>query len=231
MRAMLDAGRAPTAAETAAALGLATAEAEQAYRDLAASHAFELHPGTLDVWMVHPLSAVPTPYVATVNGRDHYANCIWDGLGAVALCRHRDFPSVAAGEALDREQLAARNAQGRRRVSLGELERNDPHHEQVRAVNPLVVGYELQAEELLLVGVPVGADPLEDGRPVVEAVRHDVDVRLAQRDELTPEERPQLGGRLHRRCLRSTLLLQHVGLLSDRHGTRGAGRSIRLRPP
>lgn len=85
MQALLDTGRAPSAAETASALRVTVGEAEQAYRDLAASHAFELRPGTLDVWMVHPLSAVPTPYVATVAGRDHFANCIWDGLGAVAM--------------------------------------------------------------------------------------------------------------------------------------------------
>jgi alkylmercury lyase-like protein len=85
MQELLDTGRAPSAAETAAALGLPEADAERAYRDLGAAHAFELHPGTLDVWMAHPLSAVPTPYVATVNGRDHFASCIWDGLGVVAM--------------------------------------------------------------------------------------------------------------------------------------------------
>jgi hypothetical protein len=85
MEVLLDTGRAPSAAETAAALSIPEADAEKAYRDLAASHAFELHPGTLDVWMVHPLSAIPTPYVATVNLRDHFTNCIWDGLGAVAM--------------------------------------------------------------------------------------------------------------------------------------------------
>jgi hypothetical protein len=85
MQALLDTGRAPSAAETADALGLGIEEAEQAYRDLAASHALELHPGTLDVWMAHPLSAIPTAYVATVNGRDHFTNCIWDGLGTVAM--------------------------------------------------------------------------------------------------------------------------------------------------
>ena len=85
MEVLLDTGRAPSAAETAEALGMPVAEAEQAYRDLAASHTFALHPGTLDVWMVHPLSAVPTAYVATVAGRDHFANCIWDGLGTVAM--------------------------------------------------------------------------------------------------------------------------------------------------
>ena len=85
MRTLLDEGRAPTIDETAGALGIAHDDAVDAYRDLAGSHAIELHPGTLDVWMAHPLSAVPTAYVATVNGHDHFANCIWDGLGVVSM--------------------------------------------------------------------------------------------------------------------------------------------------
>ena len=98
MEVLLDTGRAPSAAETAQALGISEADAEGAYRDLAASHAFELHPGTLDVWMVHPLSAVPTPYVATVAGRDHFANCIWDGLGTVAMLGGTGFVRTACAD-------------------------------------------------------------------------------------------------------------------------------------
>jgi hypothetical protein len=85
MRTLLDDGRAPSVAETAAALGRSEAETTEGYHELAASHAIELRPGTLEVWMAHPLSAVPTAYVATVDGRDHFANCIWDGLGTVAM--------------------------------------------------------------------------------------------------------------------------------------------------
>jgi hypothetical protein len=85
MRTLLDEGRGPSVAETAAGLGLGESEVADAYRDLAGSHAIELHPGTLDLWMAHPLSAVPTAYVASVDGRDHFTNCIWDGLGAVAM--------------------------------------------------------------------------------------------------------------------------------------------------
>ena len=98
---------------------------------------------------------------------------------------------------------------------LGELlgRLADLHHQEARRrADPLVMRQELEAEELLLVGVPVGADALEDGGAVIEAVGHDVDVRVAQRHELAAEERPQLGGRLHRRGRASPLLLQHSGL-------------------
>jgi Alkylmercury lyase len=85
MRTLLDTGRAPTVEETAGALDLARDEVAERYRELAASHAIELRDGSLEILMAHPLSAVPTPFVATVDGRDHFAHCIWDGLGTVAM--------------------------------------------------------------------------------------------------------------------------------------------------
>lgn len=85
MRTLLDTAHAPTFEETAKELELDPAAVADAYRELAASHAIELHPGTTRIWMAHPLSAVPTAFVATVEGRDHSANCIWDGLGVVAM--------------------------------------------------------------------------------------------------------------------------------------------------
>ncbi len=51
---------------------------------------------------------------------------------------------------------------------------------------------DLEEVQLLLVGVPVAAYALEDRGPVVEGVRHDVDVRLRQRDELALEERSRV---------------------------------------
>ena len=85
MRTVLDTGRAPTVHETAEGLLLDADGVRDRYRELAESHAVELRPGTLEIWMAHPLSAEPTPFVATVDGRDHFANCIWDGLGTVAM--------------------------------------------------------------------------------------------------------------------------------------------------
>ena len=62
--------------------------------------------------------------------------------------------------------------------------------------------------------------PFEHGGPVVEAVRHHVDVRVAERHEVATEERPQLGGGLHRRGLGSILLLQQGCLLRSGAPTR-----------
>ena len=83
-------GRAPTTAETARALRVAEDDAADAYRRLAKAHALVLAPETLNVWMANPLSAVPTGFPVTVAGRRHFANCIWDALGIVAMLAGAD---------------------------------------------------------------------------------------------------------------------------------------------
>jgi hypothetical protein len=79
-------GRPPTAAETAEALGLSTEEAEAVYQRLEQGHVIVLAPASTDVWMANPLSAVPTPFrVITDDGRSWWGNCVWDGLGVLAM--------------------------------------------------------------------------------------------------------------------------------------------------
>jgi hypothetical protein len=79
-------GRPPTAAETAAALGLPTEEAEAAYERLEQARVIVLAPGTKHIWMANPLSAVPTPFrVIAVDGRSWWGNCVWDAFGVLAM--------------------------------------------------------------------------------------------------------------------------------------------------
>jgi DNA-binding transcriptional MocR family regulator len=81
----VEAGAPPAAAQVAASLKVAASEVEAAYRRLEAAHVIVLAPGTLSVWMAAPLSAVPTDFrVRTARG-DFWGNCIWDGLGVVAM--------------------------------------------------------------------------------------------------------------------------------------------------
>jgi hypothetical protein len=82
-------GRAQTPAETAAALGLDLDEAEAAYRRLHDAHALVLHPGTTEIRMLHPFSAVETPYRVQAGGRSWFANCAWDALG-IPVALHTD---------------------------------------------------------------------------------------------------------------------------------------------
>ena len=82
---LLTTGKAPTTGETAQALGAPVADVEAAYQRLADGRAIVLAPGTLDVRMANPFSAVPTPFrVETARGA-YWGNCIWDALGIPAV--------------------------------------------------------------------------------------------------------------------------------------------------
>ncbi len=82
-------GRAQKPSETAAALGLELDEAQQAYRRLHDAHALVLQPGTTEVRMLNPFSAVETTYRVEAGGRSWFANCAWDALG-IPGALHRD---------------------------------------------------------------------------------------------------------------------------------------------
>jgi len=117
MRSLLDAGRAPSAEETAAALRMESAEARAAYRRLADGRVLVLQPGTLDVWMANPLSAVPTPFHVRTVDRDLFGNCIWDALGVLAMLGEDGSvetrcPDCEAVLGLEVQQAALRPGEG-----------------------------------------------------------------------------------------------------------------------
>lgn len=83
-------GAPPTPASTAVALRLDESDVAAAYERLADAHVIVLRPGSRDVLMAAPLSAVPTRFRVTVaNGHSLFANCIWDALGIPAML-HQD---------------------------------------------------------------------------------------------------------------------------------------------
>jgi hypothetical protein len=43
-------------------------------------HAFALVPGSGEIWMAHPFSAVPTPYRVNTSTGGYWANCAWDAV-------------------------------------------------------------------------------------------------------------------------------------------------------
>jgi hypothetical protein len=86
-RVFVEQGRPPTCAETAGHFGIADDEARAAYHRLHDAHALFLEPGTDDIRIANPLSAVPTAYQVHVNDRMLYANCAWDSLGIPAMLR------------------------------------------------------------------------------------------------------------------------------------------------
>jgi hypothetical protein len=85
-RAFLATGAPPRPATTAQALSMTDTDAAAAYDRLAAGRVIVLEPGTHDILMAAPLSAVPTRYHVTLrDGRTYYANCVWDAMGVFAM--------------------------------------------------------------------------------------------------------------------------------------------------
>jgi DNA-binding transcriptional MocR family regulator len=82
-------GRCPKMQDVAAALACSVSEVAAAYKQLADAHMLVLQPGSGEVVMANPLSAVPTPFVVETYERaaprSWYGNCIWDALGVIAM--------------------------------------------------------------------------------------------------------------------------------------------------
>jgi Alkylmercury lyase len=91
-------GRPPTTRETAGALGIEESDAEEAYRRLAEGRVIVLAPGSLNVWMANPLSAVPTPFRAETERGSYWGNCVWDGLGIIAMLGGSGRLAMACGD-------------------------------------------------------------------------------------------------------------------------------------
>ena len=84
-RHFLETTRAPSAATIAAAVNASHDVVSSALRRLADLHAIVLAPASIEIWMAHPFSAVPTPYPVTIAGRTYWANCAWDAAGVMSL--------------------------------------------------------------------------------------------------------------------------------------------------
>lgn len=85
----------PTLREVVDHFGLGLGETEEIYRELDRLHAFFLEPGTLDIRIANPFSAVPTAFPVEANGKRYWANCGWDALGIPAAL-HADARITAA---------------------------------------------------------------------------------------------------------------------------------------
>ena len=104
-------GHPPTTRETARTLGKPLAEIEDAYRRLAAGRIVVLEPGALDIRMANPLSAVPTPFRVETIGKSFYGNCVWDGLGVIALFGGDGKVIAECGDCGAPMQLTVQNGQ------------------------------------------------------------------------------------------------------------------------
>ena len=98
--------RAPVVDEVAKHFALTREEAVSAYEELHQRHAFFLRPGTHDILMANPFSAVETAFKVRANCRSYFANCAWDTFGIPAAL-HTDA-EIEAACAQSREPIRLR---------------------------------------------------------------------------------------------------------------------------
>jgi hypothetical protein len=81
--------RPPTIKEFATHFALTPEQATEIYSELGQRHAVFLDPGTSNIRMANPFSAIPTAFRVQVNGKRYWANCAWDSLG-ISAALHAD---------------------------------------------------------------------------------------------------------------------------------------------
>ena len=67
--------QAPSVQEVSEQTGRPAVEVSSVFRPLAGAHVLVLRPGTDEVWMAMPFSAVPTGFTVRVGERCWWANC------------------------------------------------------------------------------------------------------------------------------------------------------------
>ena len=103
-------GAAPSVASTAESLRLPEPDIAASFDRLAANRVIVLRPGTHDVHMAAPLSAVPTAHaVRLANGRSYYGNCVWDALGLLAMLDSDGVVDTSCADCKSSLHLSVRN--------------------------------------------------------------------------------------------------------------------------
>jgi Alkylmercury lyase len=77
-------GGTPTVSTLARLVSSPLDDVRASLRRMHDAHMLVLQP-TNEILMANPFSAVPTPFVAEVEGRRWFGNCIWDCLGIIAM--------------------------------------------------------------------------------------------------------------------------------------------------
>lgn len=84
-RETAETGQVPAVSEIAESLTLTLEDVQATLTRLAAGRVLVLAPGTTNIWMANPFSAVPTTFRVVAWGRTYFGNCIWDALGIPAI--------------------------------------------------------------------------------------------------------------------------------------------------
>jgi len=117
-RHFIDAGRGPSVQEAADALAMSVREVESAYRRLDEGHALVLQPGTVEIWMAMPFSALETTFRVTVGDRSWWANCAWDALGVPAMLGGNAEISTRCGDCDEADTLLVEGGELKTRTGV-----------------------------------------------------------------------------------------------------------------
>ena len=85
IRALLDTCSVPDNAQLADRLHCSAHDLERCFDELAEQHGVVLHPNSHRVWVIHPFSLAPTPFLVRAGDRRWWGNCAWCSLGIASL--------------------------------------------------------------------------------------------------------------------------------------------------
>ena len=94
----LQRGYPPTVAEIVSALNLPKTAVQAALLSLATGRVLVLQPGSGEVLMANPFSAVPTPFLVELSTFTCFGNCIWDALGVAAMLKQDAHIKTTCGD-------------------------------------------------------------------------------------------------------------------------------------
>ena len=78
-------GHAPTLTTIAKTLQISEQDAQVALIALEEYHGVVLHPDKTKIWVIHPFSLAPTPFLVRTESGTWWGNCAWCSLGAAAF--------------------------------------------------------------------------------------------------------------------------------------------------
>ena len=85
MRSLVEKGSIPSEPELCELFGCSASELGELLGELADEHGVVLHPNSHRVWVIHPFSLAPTPFLVRSGDRRWWGCCAWCSLGIATL--------------------------------------------------------------------------------------------------------------------------------------------------
>jgi DNA-binding transcriptional MocR family regulator len=102
--------KAPSSGDLARMLGVSKEQVDDAYQRLHAKRLLVPEPHDASrIRMAPPFSGIPTSFRVEIEGKDYFANCIWDGLGVAAALQKDAIVNATDGYTNEPILLEVRN--------------------------------------------------------------------------------------------------------------------------